>query len=170
MNGAGRPDRADAVAVRTLAGLAIRLVRQWWPHLLALAAACGVVAATIAGGIGVGDALTRSLRRLALARLGGIRAAVVADGLFRARRADETTARLRSQAAAGGGGEPAIVPALVPDLVPALVLEVTLERAAGGERLNAGSSAGSSATRATLLACDEPARLGFSPPTNPPAA
>ncbi|MFM8703292.1 MAG: hypothetical protein ACKOHG_05395, partial [Planctomycetia bacterium] len=162
MNGVGRPDRADAVAVRTLAGLAIRLVRQWWPHLLALAAACGGVAATIAGGIGVGDALTRSLRRLALARLGGIRAAVVADGLFRARRGVEPTGGLRSQAAAGGGGEPAIVP----DLVPALVLEVTLERAAGGARAGTASRA----SRATLLACDEPDRLGFSPSTKPLAA
>jgi hypothetical protein len=170
MSAAGRPSRVATAAVRTLAGLAIRLVRQWWPHLLALAAACGVVAATIAGGLGVGDALTRSLRRLALARLGGIRAAVLADGLFRARLADETTARLRPQAAAGGGVEPVIDPAVVPALVPAVVMEVTLERAAGGERSGAGSSAGSSATRATLLACDEPDRLGFFPPTNPPAA
>ncbi|MFM9195065.1 MAG: FtsX-like permease family protein, partial [Planctomycetia bacterium] len=106
--------------------------------------------------------LTRSLRRLALARLGGIRAAVLSDGLFRARLADETEDRLRSRAAAGG----AVGPARDQVIVPAVVMEVTLERAAGGER---GGAAGS-AIMATLLACDEPDRLGFSPGAKPLAA
>ena len=108
---------AAITPVRTLPGLALRLLRQWWPHLLCVAAACGIVAATIAVALGVGDSLTRSLRRLAQARLGGIQAAVLADGLFRAELADETMARLRSQPASPGSesaaaGVPAVVPAI----------------------------------------------------------
>jgi putative ABC transport system permease protein len=134
----------------------MRLLHQWWPHLLSLAAAAGIVAATIAGGVGVGDALTRSLRRLALARLGGIQAAVVADGFFRAALADETTARLRSQATATAR-------AAIDRLLPAVVMEVSLESVAGGG--NAGAT-----TRATLLACDDPRQLGFSGAVEPLAA
>ncbi len=78
---AAPPSRqASVTAMRSLGGVALRLARQWWPHLVALAAACGIVAATIAGALGVGDSLTRGLRRLALARLGGIEAAVLSDG------------------------------------------------------------------------------------------
>ena len=91
--------RAFIAPVTTVVGLALRLTRQWWPHLVALAASCGIVAATIAGSLGVGDALTEGLRRLAMARLGGVEAAVLSDRFFRAELADETAARLRSQAA-----------------------------------------------------------------------
>ena len=125
-----------------------------------VAAACGIVAATIAGALGVGDSLTRSLRRLAQARLGGIQAAVLADGLFRAELADETMARLRSQPASPGSESAA---AVVPAVVPAIVMEVSLERAASGER-------GAATARATLVACDDPGQLGFSGTVAPLAA
>jgi hypothetical protein len=127
--------------VRSAAALAARLIRQWWPQLAALAAACGVVATTIVGAVGVGDAMQRGLRRLAVARLGGIEAAVVADGFFRPALAAETEAAVR----AGGSG---------PRLVPAIVLDVSLEAVGSGGRAGPPQ-------RATLLACDEPATLGF---------
>jgi hypothetical protein len=154
MTAAGQDRRVPAAPVRSAVGLALRLTRQWWPHLLSLAAACGIVAATIAGALGVGDALTQGLRRLALARLGGIQAAVLSDGFFRAELADETTNRLRSQAATENASAADV---LVPAIVPAIVMEVSLEGAATGDR--AGRSA-----RATLLACDDLPALGFSPP------
>ena len=141
------------MAMRSLGGVALRLGRQWWPHLAALAAACGIVAATIAGAIGVGDSLTRGLRQLAMARLGGIQAAVLSDGFFHAGLATETTNRLRSQATRS---------AALGRLVPAVVLEVSLQ-AAEGDR--AGRT-----VRATLLACDDLDALGFADPSNPPEA
>ena len=139
--------------------MALRLTRQWWPHLVALAAACGIVAATIAGALGVGDALTQGLRRLALARLGGIQAAVLADGFFRAELADETEGRLRSQAAMARVAAAALI-------VPAVVMEVSLEVSLEG---TAGNRAGRTA-RATLLACDDLESLGFVPAAAVPAA
>ena len=160
MTAVGQSRRVPAAPVRSAVGLALRLTRQWWPHLLSLAAACGIVAATIAGALGVGDALTQGLRRLALARLGGIQAAVLSDGFFRAELADETTNRLRSQAAAGNDSAADV---LVPAIVPAIVMEVSLEGAATGDR--AGRAA-----RATLLACDDLPALGFSPLTAVPPA
>jgi putative ABC transport system permease protein len=145
--------------VGSVVGLALRLMRQWWPHLVALAVACGIVAATIAGALGVGDSLTRGLQRLALARLGGIQMAVLSDGLFRAELANETAERLRSQAvAASATGADHRMHAIV----PALVMEVSLEGA------NAGDRAGRAA-RATLLACDDLTSLGFVPATVAPA-
>ena len=156
MTAADPPPSASVGSVRSIVGLALRLVRQWWPHLVALAAACGIVAATIAGALGVGDALTRGLKRLAMARLGGIQAAVLSDGFFRAQLADETAARWRSQAA--GAGAPA-----ADMLVPAIVMEVSLEVATDGGR--AGGPA-----RATLLASDGLQSLGFVPAIQTPAA
>ena len=158
MTADGPSRRAESPPVRSLVGLTLRLTRQWWPHLVALAAACGIVAATIAGALGVGDALTQGLRRLALARLGGIQAAVLSDGFFRAELADETTGRLRSQAATASAAANLIVPAIV----PAIVMEVSLEATAGDR---AGRTA-----RATLLACDGLESLGFVPLTELPAA
>jgi len=139
----GRHAEADAArtGVRSPAGLAVRLARQWWPQLAALAIACGVVATTIAGAVGVGESLQRGLRRLASARLGGIDAALVADGFFRADLANETESSLRAD-----GVRVAVV--------PAVVLEVSVEAIAADGR--AGPP-----LRATLLACDEPGRLGF---------
>lgn len=119
----------------SIVALAGRLARSWWRQLATLAAACAIVAATIAGAVGVGDGLQRGLGRLALERLGGIVAVVVGDGFFRAD-------MIRTLGIPGG------------EAVPAVVLEATLE-AAGG----AGAPA-----RATLLACDGAERLGFSPP------
>jgi len=151
---AGSPShRSPAVATRSLGGVALRLGRQWWPHLAALAAACGIVAATIAGALGVGDSLTRGLRQLAMARLGGIQAAVLSDGFFHAGLATETTNRLRSQATGSAASG---------HLLPAVVLEVSLQ-AAEGDR--AGRT-----VRATLLACDDLDALGFTDPGNPPEA
>ena len=155
----GPSRRAESPPVRSLVGLALRLTRQWWPHLVALAAACGIVAATIAGALGVGDALTQGLRRLALARLGGIQAAVLADGFFRAELADETEGRLRSQAAMARVAAAALI-------VPAVVMEVSLEVSLEG---TAGNRAGRTA-RATLLACDDLESLGFVPAAAVPAA
>jgi hypothetical protein len=127
---------------RSLAAVAMRLTRQWWPEVAALAAACGVVAATIAGAVGVGDALSRGLRQLAIARLGGIDSAVLSDDFFRAALAGEMAA----SAATGGAA-----------IVPAIVLEASIERATDG----GGSDTRPAAVRTTLLACDDPARLGF---------
>jgi putative ABC transport system permease protein len=160
MTAAGPSNRPGTPPVRGLVGLAQRLTRQWWPHLVALAAACAIVAATIAGALGVGDSLTRGLRRLALARLGGIQAAVLSDGLFRAELADETTNRIRSQAAPTSA---VAADRLVPAIVPAIVMEVSLEGVATGD--HAGTTA-----RATLLACDDLHSLGFVPPAGVPAA
>ena len=75
--------------VASVAGLAIRLVRHWWRQLAALAAACGVVAATISGALGVGAAVEQGLLRLAISRLGRIDAAVVGEDFFRTALADE---------------------------------------------------------------------------------
>jgi ABC-type lipoprotein release transport system permease subunit len=137
-------------AVRSLAGLCLRVARQWWPHLAALAAASGIVAATISGALGVGNAIQSGLRRLALARLGGIEAAVMADGFFRVDLAAETAAHIPPSAGA--------------KVVPALVLEVSLEAAGDAGRRVGGP------VRATLLACDESAALGFVPSAPTPEA
>jgi putative ABC transport system permease protein len=123
--------------VRSLTAVARRLAAAWWPQVAALAAACGVVATTIGGAIGVGDALETGLRRLAVSRLGRIDAAVIAE--------DFVTPRLLDESAGDG-----------PRLVPAIVMEVSVDVPGG-----AGGS------RATLLACDDPAALGFSPPPPP---
>jgi hypothetical protein len=128
--------------LRSLPALAAALVRQWWPQVAALAAACAVVATTVAGAGGVGDALTRSLRELAVSRLGRIDAAVIGPGLFRRALADELDA---SSAAHGATGA---------RCVPAIVMPVSV------------SAAGASAA-ATLLACDDPSALGFAPPPPP---
>ena len=56
--------------VRSLPGLASGLAVRWWPQLVALAAACAVVATTITGALGVGDVIQTGLRRLAVGRLG----------------------------------------------------------------------------------------------------
>jgi ABC-type lipoprotein release transport system permease subunit len=128
--------------LRSLPGLAAALARHWWPQVMALAAACAVVATTVIGALGVGDSIRGGLRSLATARLGRIDAAIVADGFFRRQLAAEV-------AAAEPGPRLACTPALV---LPATV-------AAGGGR--------GGAARATLLACDDPAALGFEPPPPP---
>ena len=133
-------------AVRSLTGLAGGLCRAWWRQLAAVTAACAVVTTAIVGSLGVGAGIESGLRRLALARLGRIEAAVVADAPF----GDALVGDLARTAAQGGPGAPAV-------LVPALVLEVTVATA---DRPRA-------ALRATLLACDDPAALGFSPSPPP---
>ncbi len=133
---------------RSIAGLAIRLLRAWWPQVAALAAASGIVAATIAGALGVSDALGRGLRDIAAARLGRVETAVMGDDFFRSALAAEIAARL----AAADAGAVA--------MVPVIVLDISVE----GPRRDAGRRV---AARATLLACDDPAALGFDPP--PPA-
>jgi hypothetical protein len=137
---------AAARTARSLPGLAAALVRAWWPQVAALAAACGVVAATLVGALGVGSAMQRGLQSLALDRLGRIDAALLADGFFRQQLVDEMNAPENTAT-----GTHAAAPTR---LVPALVLEATAD-------------AGGRTTRLTLLACDDPAALGFSPP--PPA-
>lgn len=75
-------DEAAARGVRSLAGLALVLVRQWWSQVTALAAASAVVATTIVGAVGVGASLQRGLHDLAIDRLGSIEAAIIADEPF----------------------------------------------------------------------------------------
>jgi ABC-type antimicrobial peptide transport system permease subunit len=145
---AGRGSRAP---VRSMTGLVWRIVGAWWPHLAALAAAGGVVATTIAGAVGVGDALVDSLRRLALARLGAIDTAVLADDFFSAGLASAMQERL-------DGGPPG---RQAPRIVPAVVMEVTLDRADFGV---------AAPIRATLLACDDLAALGFDAGPHAPEA
>jgi len=123
----------------TSLGLAGRLARQWWPQILSLAAACGVVATTITGAVSVGRAMQDGLRTLALERLGRIDAAVVGEAFFTA----ELCRRLDEEA----GGSPR--------LVPAIVMPAVIERPGGGS------------ARVTLLACDDPAALGFAPAPPP---
>ncbi|RLS78541.1 MAG: hypothetical protein DWI03_03935 [Planctomycetota bacterium] len=134
-----------ARTTRSLPGLAAVLVRAWWPQVAALAAACGVVAATLVGALGVGSAMQRGLRSLALDRLGRIDAAVLADGFFRRQLVDEIDAPTNAASVHAGPAE---------RLVPALVLEATAD-------------AGGRTSRITLLACDDPAALGFTPPPPP---
>lgn len=128
----------------SLGRLAVALGRQWWPQVAALAAACGVVATTIGGSLAVGSALQRGLESLALARLGRIEAAVVGQSFFTAGLAE----RLAAAAADGGPRH----------LVPAIVMPVTVSAGRGGP------------TPATLLACDDPAALGYEPAPPPLAA
>ena len=130
--------------VRSLAGLALGLAARWWPQLVALAAACLVVATTITGALGVGDVIQAGLHRLAIGRLGRIDAAVLSDGFFRRALADELAAVGREES-----------PRLA--CTPALVLPVTL----------AATTSAAATSRATLLACDDPAGLGFEPPPPP---
>ncbi len=125
--------------VGSLAGLAATLTRQWWPQVAALAAACGVVATTIAGALSVGDGMQAGLARLAIERLGRIDAAVIAGEFF--------TANLAMSLAAETGGPRQVVPAIV---MPAVAVKP-----------------GGATARVTLLACDDPAALGFEPA--PPA-
>lgn len=133
-----------AGAVRSLAGLAWRCSRQWWPQVAALAAASGIVTATIAGALGVGDAMQRGLLDVARGRLGGIEAVVIGEVPFRASLAREVAACLGADSAAA--------------VIPAMILEIAVEAPPTAGR-------GRVATRATLLACDEPAALGFAPPS-----
>ena len=134
-------------AAGSIPALAWSLARQWFVQLAALTAACAVVAATIAGAIGVGDALQGGLRALALERLGGIVATVVADDFVRADLArDFKSVDLAREGDRGAG----------PAVIPAIVLEVALD-APGSTGRDARSA------RATLLACDQAAALGFDP-------
>jgi len=128
---------ATITSAGSVGRLAVTLAGQWWRQVTALAAACGIVATTIAGGLAVGSSLQGSLRSLALARLGGIEAAVIGESFFTA----SLVERLAAAAAARGGPR---------HIVPALVMPVTV-------------SAGSRTIRALLLACDEPAALGHVP-------
>jgi putative ABC transport system permease protein len=131
--------RADTAA-GSLTRLAVLLARQWWQQLAALAAACAVVAATIAGAVCVGRAMEAGLRDLAVGRLGRIEAAVVGERFFTTDLADRLHASLAR-------GRPAAV-------VPAIVMPVTV-------------TAGGSTAGATLLACNDPAGLGFDPSPPP---
>jgi hypothetical protein len=136
------PGSGAVGAAGSIPALAWSLARQWIVQLAALAAACAVVAATIAGALGVGDALQGGLRALALERLGGIVATVVADDFVRA--------DLAREGSRGAG------PAVIPAVIPAIVLEVALD-APGSTGRDPRSA------RATLLACDQAAALGFDP-------
>jgi len=134
----GNVSGRGSTGVATLPGLARRLVIAWWRQLAAVAAACGIVAATIAGAIGVGERLRGGLASLAVSRLGGIEAAVVAEGFFGPPLVD------RLATAVGEAGS----------VVPAILLEVTVDRTGEPGRPRASAPA-------RLLACDDPAALGF---------
>ena len=120
--------------VRSLAGLAVGCARAWWPQVLALMIASGIVTATIAGAIGVGDAMRHGLLDVARARLGRIAAAILSDAPFREGLAREVAAGM-----AADGGPPVSV-------VPAIVIEIAVESPAANGRERAVS-------RAFLLAC-----------------
>ena len=141
------PGSGAVGAAGSIPALAWSLARQWMVQLAALTAACAVVAATIAGALGVGDALQGGLRALALERLGGIVATVVADDFVRA-----DLARDFKRADLAREGDRAAGPAVI----PAIVLEVALD-APGSTGRDARSA------RATLLSCDQAAALGFDP-------
>ena len=113
------PSPASPRPVQSAGSLSRRLIRQWWPQVAALAAACGVVTATIVGGLGVGDSVQRGLETLAVERLGRIDAAVIGDDLFTDRLTTEVAALLHET-------EPAA------HAVPAIVMDVTVEAAATG--------------------------------------
>ena len=134
----GNVSGRGSTGVATLPGLARRLVIAWWRQLAAVAAACGIVAATIAGAIGVGERLRGGLASLAVSRLGGIEAAVVAEGFFGPPLVD------RLATAVGEAGS----------VVPAILIEVTVDRTGEPGRPRASAPA-------RLLACDDPAALGF---------
>jgi hypothetical protein len=128
---------AERPPLGSLPGLAAALARQWWPQVAALAAACGVVATTISGALCVGDGMQTGLARLAVERLGRIDAAVIAEEFF--------TATLATNLTAGSGAPRHAVPAIV---MPAIAVKP-----------------GGVTARVTLLACDDPAALGFEPAT-----
>ena len=131
--------------VRSLGALGLALARQWWPQVAALAAACAVVATTVVGALGVGDALRSGLLDLAVGRLGRIDAALLATDFVRRDLAAEIAA---------GDNAGKTVPAIV---MPSSIAQASI---APGAR-PAGASP------ATLLACDDPAALGFDPPPPP---
>jgi putative ABC transport system permease protein len=140
--------RSDQGSVRSVPALAATLARQWWPQVAALAAACAVVAATIVGAAGAGSAVDRGLLALAGARLGRIEAALTAEHGVSPQLFESLEALARE-------GDPLAI-------VPAFIGEVTVELAATGR-----GDAPRPATRATLLACDDPAALGFAPAPPP---
>jgi hypothetical protein len=127
--------------VGSLGDLAINRARQWWPQAIALTAACAIVATTIIGALAVGSSLQRGLGRLALQRLGRIEAAVVSESFFTSHLVD----RLQTNAAHGGPHT----------IVPAIVMPITVSTGRGG------------VSAATLLACDDPAALGYEPAPPP---
>ncbi len=131
----------SAAGLRSLSALSLRVAGHWRTHLLAVAAAAAVMAITIVGSLGVGDAIQEGLRRLAQARLGSVAAAVVGPEWFRAELADRFAEKLRD------AGVPAAV-------VPAGLLSATVARPAEDGR-------GPSRSVAILLGCDRPAELGF---------
>ncbi|MCE9629203.1 MAG: hypothetical protein K8S94_00590 [Planctomycetia bacterium] len=137
--------------VRSLGSLGLTLARQWWPQVAALAAACAVVTTTVVGALGVGDALQNGLLDLAVGRLGRIDAAVLATDFVRRGLADEI---------AGKGG--AAVRA-----VPALLMPASISPAASASASSAQPARPAGGSVATLLACDDPAALGFDPPPPP---
>ncbi len=140
--------KATSSPLTSARGLAIRLAGRWWPQLLTLAAACGVVATTISGAVSVGGAMHRGLRTLAVERLGRIDAAVIGETFF--------TAGLARRLAASRPGEPPPADGNAPrQIVPAIVLPAVVDQPGGGS------------ARVTLLACDDPAGLGFEPPPPP---
>lgn len=127
--------------VPSLNGLAIALASQWWPQVVALAFACGIVATTIIGALSVGSSLQQGLRTLALERVGRIEAVVLSETLFTPGLAE----RLGSEPHESGPQH----------LVPAIVVPVTVSTGRGV------------LTAATLLACDDPAALGYEPAPPP---
>ncbi|MCX7402023.1 MAG: hypothetical protein NTY87_02735 [Planctomycetia bacterium] len=146
-----------AGAMTGIAGLSLRLLWQWWPQAAALTLACGIVAATISGAMGVADSLQRGLHGLALARLGQIDAAVLTEDFFRRQLAREL-ADMNEAGDSFATGSPA-------HIVPAIVLSVSLEtvRSAGAGEPTGSAAEYLSEVGATLLACEDPALLGFTP-------
>lgn len=126
--------------------LALGMTRQWWRHLLAVAAATAVVTTLVIGSLGVGDGIQQGLRRQAAQRLGGIKAAVLSQTPFRADLAQRLGRALQE-----AGGTPATA------LVPASLRQIRVIRPASTGRSRATSVA-------WLVGCDQAATLGFAKP------
>ncbi|MGB0654940.1 MAG: FtsX-like permease family protein [Pirellulales bacterium] len=133
--------------IRSVSGLGICCIWQWFPQLLALAGTASVIAIVISGSLGVGDSIQHGLLRMANQRLGGIAVAIIGEEPFERQFSERLNASFQQRV----DGE---FSKCRPELIPAIVVEMTVERPAG--RGQSRSSA-----IATLLGCDKPSALRF---------
>ncbi|MDO7680947.1 MAG: hypothetical protein MUQ52_00525, partial [Pirellulales bacterium] len=68
--------------IRSVRGLVICCIWQWFPQLLALAGTASVIAIVISGSLGVGDSIQHGLLQMANQRLGGIAVAIIGEEPF----------------------------------------------------------------------------------------
>ncbi|MFM8578309.1 MAG: hypothetical protein ACKOCN_05860, partial [Planctomycetaceae bacterium] len=145
VSGGDEPARGS---LRSLTGLARRLCVGWWKSLLPLAISTAILSAVIGGAVGVGDSVQRGLLDRATSRIGRLGAVVVTGRFFRDALAEELSAK--------------VPPDEIERLVPAIVLELSAEATADASRSKGeGVVAGRRRTTATILACNNPADLGW---------